>query len=114
MKKGQVSIEFIVIIAIVLVLAVVFANGVFESTTHTKTITNIKLRTLDLINAKDSNATLQRIDFTIVDSNLNFKLFITDFQTLNLTSQDYNQTIENILKTTKFENVNLDFQNIGD
>ena len=108
-KKGQVSIEFVVVIAIILVFAVVFASTVFESTDTIKVVAKIKLRTIDIFTATDSNAVLLRIDHSIVDSNIDFDLFIKDGSYLNLSDSNYSSVIQNIKDTTKYENISLNF-----
>jgi len=110
MKKGQVSIEYVIVIAVILILTVFFANLTFDTTDTTKAIAKIKLRTLDLITLNDSNATLLKVDNTITDSNLNLKLYIKDGLQLNLTDQNYTEVINNIKETTYYENINLSFE----
>ena len=110
MKKGQVSIEYVIVIAVILILTVFFANLTFDTTDTTKSIAKIKLRTLDLITLNDSNATLLKVDNTITDSNLNLKLYIKDGLQLNLTDQNYTEVINNIKETTYYENINLSFE----
>lgn len=110
MKKGQTSLEFIVIIAVVLVLTTVFATNIFNTTDTIKSIYKVKLRTLDIINTTDSNALLLKIENTEIDSNLNLKLYLRGGLELGLSDQNYIEVINNIKDTTYYSNINLIFE----
>lgn len=110
MKKGQVSIEYVIVIAVILILTVFFANITFDTTDTTKSITKIKLRTIDIITLTDSNALLLKIENTLVDANLNLKLYLKDGSNLALSDANYSEVITSIKETTYYENINLSFE----
>jgi uncharacterized protein (UPF0333 family) len=109
MKKGQVSLEFVIIIGVILILSVFFADLVFGTTDSTKSIAKIKLRTLDLITINDSNAFLLKVDSVETNSDLNLTLYLKNGQNLNLSDVNYLDTIINIRQTTYYQNINLSF-----
>lgn len=112
MKKAQVSIEFVIVIGIVLTMAFIFANQIFNTTDSIKAITKIKLKTLDLITANDSKALLVNIQHTETRDELNIKLYLKNVLSLNLSDQNYSDVILNIKDTTNYKRVNLEFENI--
>jgi uncharacterized protein (UPF0333 family) len=109
MKKGQVSLEFVIIIGVILILSVFFADLVFGTTDSTKSIAKIKLQTLDLITINDSNAFLLKVDSVETNSDLNLTLYLKNGQNLNLSDVNYLDTIINIRQTTYYQNINLSF-----
>jgi len=109
MKKGQVSIEFIIIISIILLISIFFANLVFGTTETSKSIQKIKLRTLDLITLDDSTALLTRINTTVSAQDLNLTLHFRGGTELGLSDANYSEVINNIKDTTSFQRVNLFF-----
>ena len=108
--KGQVSLEFIIVIAVILTVSVFFANLVFDSVDSTKSVAKIKLRTLDLITINDSNAQLLKIVQNTKDYNLNLDLYLRGGEPLHLTDSNYTEVIELIISTTNYKNVNLSFE----
>jgi len=109
MNKGQTSIEIVVFIAVVLIISVVFANLMFDTTDSTKSIAKLKLRTLDLITLSDSNAMLLKIEILKEDANLDLLLYMKGGANLGLSDSNYSDVISNILDTTYYKNVNLTF-----
>lgn len=110
MRKGQVSIEAVVIIAVILMFTVIFANMAFKMTDSTKAIVKIKLKTIDLITLSDSEAILTKIDSSTSNTDLNLTLYFKNKGTLVLSDQNYTDTIENIKSTTNYTSVNLIFR----
>lgn len=111
MKKGQVSLEFIVVIAIVVLISVFFIDLVFSTTNTTKSVAKIKLKTLDLITVSDSSAVLLNIGYVESTSDLNFTLYLKNGSELNLSDANYQDVIENIRATTNYQNIDLSFVN---
>jgi len=109
-KKAQISLEFIIIITFILVITLFFANSVFGTNDINKAIARVKLRTLDLISTRDSIAQLNRVDYFVSDNNLNLSLYINRNQdSFVLTKEDYDLTLENLIKSTNFQDVNVSF-----
>jgi len=109
MKKGQTSLEFIIIIAIILMISIFFTQIIFGTADQNKSIAKLKLKTIDIITAHNSPALLLKMDSQEIDSNLNVTLYIKDGSNLALEDTNYSDVILNIKETTNYSNINLDF-----
>lgn len=113
-RKAQISLELIIIIGFVLTITLFFATSVFGTTDINKAITKVKLRTLDIFSTKGSIAHLERIDYSVRDTNLYLNLYINkNYDNVNLELKDYNVTLEGLKKSTGFTDVNLVFYYIN-
>lgn len=113
-KKAQISLEFIIITSFILLITFFFANSVFGTTDVNKAIAKVKLRTLDIFSTRESVAQLNKIDYFVNDTNLQLNLYINKNHDQNiLTLEDYNQTLENLKKSTSFTDINLAFIDIN-
>lgn len=109
-RKAQISLEFVIVIGVMLLLTMFFANSIFGTTNINKSISKVKLRTLDIFSTMDSRAQLDRIGYSVGDSNLNLMLYINrNSEDFNLSDDNYSTTITTLEKSTDFNNVNLAF-----
>ncbi len=113
-SKAQISLEFIVILGFILVIALFFANNIFGTTDINKSITRVKLRTLEVFSTTDSRAQLNKIDYYVSDTNLQLNLYINRFdENFSLSEEYYSSTIDNLEKSTIFKNVRVSFTYIN-
>ncbi|MFA5745332.1 MAG: class III signal peptide-containing protein [archaeon] len=109
-KKAQVSLEFVIVIGIMLLLTIFFSNSIFGTTNVNKSISKVKLRTLDIFSTMDSRAQLDKIDYSVNDSNLSLMLYINrNSEDFNLSDDNYSTTITTLERSTDFNNINLAF-----
>jgi len=109
-NKGQTSIEFIILIAILLLIGLYFVGSIYKTFDSNFAIYKIKNKTLQLLSEQDSGDILYKVNYQIVDSNLNLDLLLINSEyDSNLTIDDYAMDINEIIKRTSFENVTLTF-----
>jgi len=109
-RRAQVSLEFVIVVGIMLLLTMFFANSIFGTTDVNKSISKVKLRTLELFSTTDSRAQLDKIDYFINDTNLNLSLYINrNSEDVNFTDDNFSTTLSSLEKSTEFSNINLAF-----
>jgi uncharacterized protein (UPF0333 family) len=111
-NKGQTSIEFIILVGILLLIGFYFIGAIYMTFDSSYAIYKIKNRTLQVISSNDSEDVLYKVSYQIQDTNLILRL---DLKKQNLTdytlsSSDYVRDINDILARTKFTNVLMDFK----
>jgi len=113
-KKAQVSIEFIIVIGIVLLISLFFAQTIFGTTDINKSVARIKLRTLEIFSAYDSTAQLDKITYHTTDNNLILNLYIKkNNENIVLSEDDYHVVTESLKRSTNFNNIKLEFAYIN-
>ena len=109
-KKGQISVEFIMILGLLLLFLFFILNTTHKEINQNRALISIKSRTIDLINLSDSRAILFSMDFLIQGSYLEVTINIKrDNPQFTLYLSDYAVVINSIKKTTGFSNVNINF-----
>jgi len=108
-NKAQISLEFIVLIAILILLSFFFVSSLYKTFDSTYSIHKIKNRTLEVLSMHDSGIIISRINSTITDNNisLNVVLKVGGPSDYVPTIEDYNIQIKDIKNKTVFENVTL-------
>lgn len=109
-KKGQISVEFIMILGLLLLFLFFILNTTQKDLNQNRAILSIKSRTIDLINLSDSRAVLLNMDYLIQGSYLEITLNLKkNGSAFTLSASDYSEVISYIKRTTGFSNINLNF-----
>jgi len=103
--KGQTSVEFLVILAVIFILSLAYISSLYITFDINVGISKIKNRTLELISLSDKSAVIQNISYITEDSKITFNI---NLQKINTTQEliveaDYSDVIAKINKVTKFD-----------
>ncbi len=117
-QKGQVTIELIVIIGVVLLFAFYFSSSVHQLVQSNKSIYLIKQNALNIISENNYPTTLLSIYSNIDVEDINFQITFSQnngpdqshmLDTL-LYEDNYEYTLEYIENTTRFTNAYVNFE----
>ncbi len=113
-NKAQVSVEFIILIAILILLSFFFVSSLYVTFDSTYAIHKIKNRTLEVLSREDSGAIVSRVNSTVTDDRISLDLIlkISDSSDYVPVEDDYVAEINAIKSKTVFETVNLSINTI--
>jgi hypothetical protein len=99
--------EFIVILGFILLLTSYFIISLFNTTDINYSIHSIKNKTLQLISNSNEEIVIPKLDYSVIDSNLNVVVNLSKINTNEepITDMDYNRIVIDLVKRTKFDNV---------
>ncbi len=108
-NKGQTSIEFVIIIAIILLITILFMSTLYSTNDINTSIYTIKETTLQLITLYDSPIILKNINYSTIDKNIDIQINLQQINTNEepLNTNNYTETIQQLKDATKFENINI-------
>ncbi|MFH0906027.1 MAG: hypothetical protein V1824_01670 [archaeon] len=112
-RRAQTSIEFVIILAILLLISMFAVSAIHETFDITKSLFSVKSRTIDILTRNDSTMLLTKIDYTTLDANnlqlvLNVKYFEAN-RDFNLSIDQYSDVIYNLKKYSRFKTIDLNF-----
>jgi len=112
--KGQTSIEFLVILSIILILSLFFVVSIHNTFDINISVYEIKNKTLELISLSDSSIIIKNINYAFVDDDITLTLNLQTINTLEepIVSEDYLDISEKIKKITKFNDVKVNINYI--
>ena len=113
-NKAQTSIEFIILVAILLLIGFYFIGSIYKTFDSTYAVYTVKNRTLQLLSENDSEYVLSKINYQINDSNINLTLYLIDSNSNNfdLNESYYANDITDIQGRTSFDNIGITFRYI--
>jgi uncharacterized protein (UPF0333 family) len=114
-KKGQITIEFIIILGVILIFIIYFSSAIFPIIQIDKSIYLVKQNALDIISEQNYPTTISSINFNLEDDTLN--LFISfnknngplqeDISNTLLNTDNYKNTTDYIKQTGSYDDVKL-------
>lgn len=107
-KKAQTSMEFLLILAFVIVLTFIFTYSINSTSDVNYMIYKIKNKTLQEISKDQSFTTIKKIDYEIQAAEINL-FVILDCKDVCPTI-DYSSLKNDFLNRTKFENITITAQ----
>jgi len=116
-KKGQITLEFIVIIGVILLFGVLFYSSIFSIIQSNKAVYLVKQNSLDLISYYNYPTTLSRVHYVPTPEGVSFiinlkknngpETSIAEETILN--PEHYRYTLDYIEETTSYENLIISF-----
>jgi uncharacterized protein (UPF0333 family) len=111
-QKAQTTLEFIIIIVFIIMFVFYFTSMIFNTSQVNKSVNAVKNKTLELLSRNESNSYIQSVQYNLSSTDLNFKIYIIREDDYDFNISKFDPILDNIKKTTKFENVNLDIEYI--
>ncbi len=113
-SKAQTSIEFIILIAVLLLIGFYFSGSIYKTFDSNYAIYKVKNKTLQLFSENDSGDVLSKVSYELHDSQIVLKLDIKQSSSgYILTSSNYASDIQDIIKRTSFDTVVINFNYIS-
>ena len=109
-NKAQTSLEFIVIMGLILLFSFYFSSAIYATSQVNKGICLMKQRSLDLLSLNNSRSYVQSVNYNVIDYNINFDVSVIDVDGYNFNIDDFSVTSDNIINSSSYENVNIDFK----
>jgi len=108
-NKAQTSIEFIILVAILLLIGFYFIGSIYKTFDSNYAIYTIKNKTLQLFSENDSEDVLSKISYELQNSDITLRLNITQQDPSGhiISESDYTKEINDILNRTTFQNVHI-------
>jgi len=109
--RAQTSIEFITIVAIIIIITFFFVASLFGTFDINFAIHKTKNKTLELISLADEPIIIQKVDYEVNNNTLQLTLNLQKINTTQepFTLEDYNVVLDELIKKTKFEDVDITF-----
>jgi|GEM_PF-1128756 len=113
-NKAQTSIEFIILIAILLLIGFYFSGSIYKTFDSNYVIHVIKNQTLQTLSENDCRDVLVKVNYELDDSHIVLTLDLkrTNTSDFVLTPDNYISTIEDIKNRTSFTEVSINFNYI--
>jgi hypothetical protein len=110
MQKGQTSIEFIIIVGIVIVLAFFFISSLFSTFDSNVAIYKIKNKTLELISISETPMVISEITTSFNNRDAYFTIQIDRYENSleTLDIADFSDVLSELERKTDYDNINLD------
>jgi len=114
-NKAQTSLEFVVMIAILILLSFFFISSIYKTFDSTYALHKIKSRTLEVLSENDSGAIVSKINYVTTDNNITMDMIlkVQDPSDYVPVLSDYINEINEIKHRTVFSDVSLSISYIN-